>query len=216
MKIVAVTNEKGGVGKTTTTLTLGAALVELGYRVALIGLDPQRDLTTFAPTMQTADFVFYDADSKTLRRAIKCARSWGANFVLLDCPPALGTEVTTSLIVCDMAIIPAQPEGLSVLAMQRMIETLEAAQQSHRRTAPLDWRLLITMFSSSHAATAIENHYRNELGARVLDGHINRHDAFNDVALEFGCVLSIPRIQPAAQYRRVARELAQGWPQLEN
>jgi chromosome partitioning protein len=45
LKTIAISNEKGGVAKTTTTLSLGAALVELGNRVLLIDLDAQANLT---------------------------------------------------------------------------------------------------------------------------------------------------------------------------
>ena len=44
-KIIAVSNEKGGVAKTTTTISLGAALVDLGLHVLLIDLDAQANLT---------------------------------------------------------------------------------------------------------------------------------------------------------------------------
>jgi len=43
--VVAVSNEKGGVAKTTTTLSLGAALAEAGQKVLVIDLDPQANLT---------------------------------------------------------------------------------------------------------------------------------------------------------------------------
>src|SRR5881275_1476528 len=44
-QVIAFANQKGGVAKTTTTLNLGVAFAESGYRVLLIDLDPQGNLT---------------------------------------------------------------------------------------------------------------------------------------------------------------------------
>ncbi len=66
MKIIAFTNQKGGVGKTTTVINIGAALSLAGKKVLLVDLDPQAHLTySYGIEAHTLDFTIYDVLKNT-------------------------------------------------------------------------------------------------------------------------------------------------------
>lgn len=62
MKIISVFNNKGGVGKSTLTFHVGHSLAELGYKVLLLDLDPQCNLTICAMTEETLHAIWEEED----------------------------------------------------------------------------------------------------------------------------------------------------------
>jgi chromosome partitioning protein len=180
---IAMSNEKGGVAKTTSTLSLGAALAELNYRVLLIDLDPQANLslalgletgeanTTSAnvlienTALQAAirktditnldlvpsSFRIENAEQflpmrtqylSTLHNALK-ADPLSYDYILLDCPPALGAITLNALSAANLLIIPTQAEYFSAYALRNMMGTIRRIRQEVNPN--LAYRILVTL-----------------------------------------------------------------------
>ena len=180
---IAVSNEKGGVAKTTTTLSLGAALAESNHRVLLIDLDPQSNLSlalgleTGEAEITTANILIESAAIKTairktavtnldlvpsnshienaeqylpmrshylttLHNALK-AGPLPYDYILLDCPPALGAITLNALSAADLLIIPTQAEYFSAYALRNMMGSIRRVRQDCNPN--LAYRILVTL-----------------------------------------------------------------------
>ncbi|SDF28219.1 ParA family protein [Sporolituus thermophilus] len=161
-KTVAVINQKGGVGKTTSTVNIGAGLSRLGARVLLIDLDPQANLTAavgqnaggrcIADLFQggltweellarindnslavvpssvrlasaEVDFATVPSREGLLRKHL-AAVSDRFDFILIDCPPALGFLTINALVAASGVLLPVLPEFLSLQGVSGIAEVI--------------------------------------------------------------------------------------------
>ncbi len=119
-RIIALINQKGGVGKTTTTVNLGAALARLGHRVLFIDLDPQAHLT-----------LHLGVDADQLERSVYdllVDEQVAADQVVVECG---GADSRIKLLPAEVNLAGAETE-LAALAEQGRAQRLLAD-----RVAPL-------------------------------------------------------------------------------
>lgn len=201
-RTIAVINQKGGVGKTTTTLNLGAALLEVGKSVLFVDLDAQRDLSIYAPSLPDCEFL--SPAPSELASAIGSVK---VDFVLIDCPPALVQESAAALLVSDLALVPLQAQYAAARGLARI---LEAAQEARARgNARLDLRILLTLFDSRKGhCHEIEAQTRAAFGKSVFETVARDLAVFPDAAAAHQSVLHFaPRSKGAAAYRALAQEV---------
>ena len=169
-RIISIVNQKGGVGKTTTAINLGAYLSHLGNKVLLVDIDPQanassglgvdiRKLKKGIYDVIISDHPIHDVIHKTKHRDYKLVPSHvnlaGANvelvqienreyvlgqkisyledqydFIIIDCPPALGLLTINGLVASKEIIIPVQAEYYALEGLSQLMETIELVRDN--------------------------------------------------------------------------------------
>lgn len=244
---IAVSNEKGGVAKTTTTLNLGASLADLGRKVLLIDLDAQANLTLSlgiepGEAGQTSGDLMLDnvgmkdicrksdvenldlipSSSKIetseqflpirtnyttiLQRAIQQA-GLPYDYIILDCPPALGVITQNAIAAADLLLIPTQAEFFSAYALRNMMTLVRRIRESDN--PKLAYRILVTMLDKRNRTHRdIHDQLRTAFGDGVFNTIIEI-----DTKLRESPIVGMPitHYKPGArsstQYRILAQEL---------
>jgi chromosome partitioning protein len=137
MKILAVSNLKGGCGKTTLAVNL-ACLAGGDRRVALVDADSQAsaaDWLTDAPVQLLRAPL--DADSAgDVTGWMRQIRALTVDLVVIDCPPHLSAVTGAALGLADLVLVPCGPSASDVRATARTVDLIRQARQARGENLP--------------------------------------------------------------------------------
>jgi chromosome partitioning protein len=131
MKVLAVINGKGGVGKTTTSTNLGVAFARLGLVVAMLDLDPQPSSNLWSDDREAIGaqpiFAVAKSDRARLPGMLRQARQQEADILILDTPPRVEGETPEAARHADAILIPTPPKPLDIKALPQTIQLARAS-----------------------------------------------------------------------------------------
>ena len=219
-KIISLVNQKGGVGKTTTSINLASSLGKQGQKVLIIDLDPQGN-TSVGLGLNKSDYSIdiYDVITKkcdpkraiiktefenlsiipaTIRLAgidIEFIRKFcndeaflqnqqlknalnkiknDYDFIIIDCPPALGVLTTNALVASDSIIIPVQCEFFALEGITQLLNSVIMIQSKLNPNLKIEGVLLTMLDARTNIGLEVVEEVRKYFRDKVFNTIIPR------------------------------------------
>lgn len=218
MQTIAVLNQKGGVGKTTTAINLAAYLHKMGKTVLIVDLDPQGNATSglgfdkthieagtyelllgttdLAAATQTVQDGFYLLPTNANLAAVevelvnrpnreqalkKGLAQADYDYVIIDCPPALGLLTINALCAANGMIIPVQAEYYALEGLGQLLQVFQSVKQSLNPQLEI-LGVVITMYDSrtslsSQVVNEVKKHFNDRVFATVIPRNVRLAEA---------------------------------------
>lgn len=249
-KIIAIINQKGGVGKSTTAVNLAAALGSLGKQVLLVDLDPQGNSSSGLGVMKSqirnciydvllndepieeviipdicegvdivpatinlagaeVELVTEMARENRLKDATGSLRG-KYDFILIDCPPALGLLTINALVAADKLIIPIQCEFYALEGVTKLLDSMKRVKSRLNPTLDI-YGVLLTMYDGrTTLSRQVVEEVRNYFGKSVFKTLIPRTVKLSEAPSYGQAIITYdPAGKGALAYMDLAKEVIQ-------
>lgn len=126
--IISLLNQKGGVGKTTLSVSLAASLARDGSRVLLIDADPQGSALDWAAAREGEPlFSVVGLPRPTVHKEISQIGK-GFDHIVIDGPPRVTDLARSAIMASDVVLIPVQPSPYDIWAVEEVVKLIEEAK----------------------------------------------------------------------------------------